>query len=434
MGLVANFKKRRVGFASEQLAEYGMFNLFAISLLERLHGKKLAAIFADETGVTERTWRNRLTKGWNPSEEEIEESRERGINYFFGLLRKAGWSDQEAKEIVDRNPSWKEGVGLPTANLIFLCSPKYAEGYEEALSVAVEFDHLCHSIGEAFRSRDVSQVQSSLLAASRWLRGYCPEILDASDIDQLDSNIKEAIDLDELKGCGNKLGDEMLYHVLSCWDLNFCSVYFGGKLQASPLFELVMPRLAPNIEVEPGTLRFLRNGEPPKAGVFEKSISRLFDFLAVLIYWKKCHKPPTKLPSVVDMATWFNESERRIVNWRDETTRFTYRNLSDICYAATGLDKDGNATGMPSPMLVAALLWSPLLVRENGKPKSWHICFDDYEAWWKRNLSRLTDKGLKFGETPLPSCLTYQSEGSRSPELWRSSQSSGRSSQSRDSQ
>ena len=117
---MANFKKRRVGFASEQLAEYGMFNLFAISLLERLHGKKLAAIFADETGVTERTWRNRLTKGWNPSEEEIEESRERGINYFFGLLRKAGWSDQEAKEIVDRNPSWKEGVGLPTANLIFL--------------------------------------------------------------------------------------------------------------------------------------------------------------------------------------------------------------------------------------------------------------------------------------------------------------------------
>lgn len=212
------------------------------------------------------------------------------------------------------------------------------------------------------------------------------------------------------------MGEKMMFHVLSCWDLSFCSVYFDGKLEAFPLFELVMPRLAPDIEIEPGTRRFLRGGVPPKVGIFEKSISRLFDFLAVLIYWKKFRQPPTKLPSVKDMAAWFHESERRIVNWRDETTRFTYRNLSDICYAAT-VDKEGNAPGLPSPMLVAALLWSPLLVRENGKPKSWYICFDDYEAWWKLNLARLTDKGLKFGETPLPSCLTYQSEGSRSPEF-----------------
>lgn len=411
-----------------------MFNLFAVMLLERLHGKRLAAIFADETGVTERTWRNRLTKGWIPKVEELKEARERGKNYFLEQLRKAGWSDDEAKSIIDRIPSWREEAGLPTANLIFFSTPKYAEGYDAVISVAIEFDYLCQAISEAFRSAEVSRVQSSLLAASRWLRGYCPVDLDTSDIDDLESKIQEVTDLVDLKGYGNKLGDEMIYHVLSCWDLNFCSVYFGGKLQAFPLFELVMPRLAPNIEVEADTLRFLRNGEPPKAGVFEKSISRLFDFLAVLIYWKKFHQPPTKLPSVIDMAAWFKESERRIVNWRDETTRFTYRNLSDICYAATSADSNGNATGMPSPMLVAALLWSPLLVRENGKLKSWYICLNAYEAWWKRNLARLTDKGLRFGETPLPSCLTYQSEGSRSPELWRSSQSSGRSSQPRDSQ
>lgn len=408
-----------------------MFNLFAISLLERLNAKKLAAIIADATDVTERTWRNRLTKGWTQSGDELKKA----INNFAGQLKKAGWSEDEAKEIIDRNPSWRSGAGLPTASLIFHCSPKYAEGYEEALSVAVEFDHLCHALSDAFRSEDISQARSSLIAASRWLRGYCSADPDTSDIDELDCKIQGAIDLVELMGYAKNLGEEMMFHVLSCWDLNFCSVYFGGKLQAFPLFELVMPRLAPDIEIEPGTLRFLRDGKPPKAGIFEKSISRLFDFLSVLIYWKKFHQPPTKLPSVKDMAAWFHESERRIVNWRDETTRFTYRHLSDICYAATGgLDKDGNAIGIPGPMLVAALLWSPLLVRENGKPKSWHICFDAYEAWWKRNLARLTGKGLKFGETPLPSCLTYQSEGSRSPELWRSSQSSGRSSQSRDSQ
>lgn len=411
-----------------------MFNLFAIGLLQRLHGKKLAVIFADDSGTTERTWRNRMSHGWNPSQDELIRCRKQAEALFRGRLQKAGWSDLETSEIIARNPTWNEGIGLFTANLIFFNSPKYAEGYDEALTVAAEFDRLCYSINDAFNSGDLSKACLSLIAASKWLRSYCPDEVDISDIDELDNNLRTASDLAELKRYGNKLGDEMVFHVLSCWDLSFCSSYFGGKLQAFPLFELVMPRLAANIEVEPGTGRFLRNGEAPKAGVFEKSISRLFDFLAVLVHWKKFHLAPSKIPTVKEMAAWFNESERRIVNWRDETTKFTFRNLSEIVYAAVGEDKEGNAVGMPSPMLVAALLWSGLLVRENGKPKSWFVCFDAYNNWWRRNLSRLTDKGLKFGEIPLPSCLTFQSADSRSPELWRSSQSSGLSSQPRDSQ
>lgn len=101
-----------------------MFNLFAISLLERLNAKKLAAIIADATDVTERTWRNRLTKGWSQSDDELKKA----INNFADQLRKGGWSEDEAKEIIGRNPSWRDGAALPTANLIFHCSPKYAEG------------------------------------------------------------------------------------------------------------------------------------------------------------------------------------------------------------------------------------------------------------------------------------------------------------------
>ena len=90
-----------------------MFNLFAIMLLERLHGKKLATIFADATGDNERTWRNRFAKGWTPSDNEIKESRHKAINHFSELLRKAGWPDDEANKIIGRNPSWSEGEGLP---------------------------------------------------------------------------------------------------------------------------------------------------------------------------------------------------------------------------------------------------------------------------------------------------------------------------------
>lgn len=394
-----------------------MFNLFSISLLEQLFGKKLVTVLAEATGVTERTWRNRAAKGWEPSEAELKESRERAKDVFFVQLQNAGYSEEEAKKIVARVPSWRDGVSLPTANLIFLFSPSFADGYDDAISVATEFDHLCLVISDAFRSKEISQVQSSLMAASKWLRGYCSGDSDTSNIAELENKIKSTSDLGELLKHGKNLGGEMMFHVLSCWDLNFCSEYFGGKLQAFPLFELVMPRFSPDIKMTPGPGQFLRNGKPVKVGLFEKSMSRLFDFLAVLIHWIKFDQLPSKLPSVIEMAAWCNESERRIVNWRDETTRFTYRNLNTIFLAATRNDEKKNAFTLPSPMLVAALLWSPLLERESERCYSLHCSFDDYAAWWKCNLLRLTDKGLKFGERPLPSCLTYQSEGSRSPEL-----------------
>jgi len=411
-----------------------MFNLFAIQLLELLHGKKLVAVLADETEVTERTWRNRLTKGWIPSGEEIRASHDKARRHVFGLLKREGWSDEEANEIIGRNPSFKEGVSFPTANLIFYCSPIYGKGYDEALSLAVDFDRLSRDASDAFASRDIPNIQSSLLAASRWLSEYSSPGDDLLDRAVLDRKIQDGRDLDELGKCCNALAQAMGFHVLSCWDLCFCSLYFNGRLQAYPLFTLVMPRLAPDIEVEPGTLRFLRNGKPPKVGHFEKAICRLFNFLAVLIYWKKYRKSPAKVPPVKEMAIWFQESERRIVNWRDETTRFMHRDLARIFVAATGLDENGTAMGIPSPMLVAALLWSPLLEREDGKIHSWTDCSDAYDAWWRRNLERMTVKGFTFGEIPLPSCLTYQPEGNKSSELCRSSQSSGRSSHPRDSQ
>lgn len=237
-----------------------MFNLFSISLLEQLFGKKLVTVLAEATGLTERTWRNRAAKGWEPSEAELKESRERAKDVFFVQLQNAGYSKEEANKIVARVPSWRDGVSLPTANLIFLFSPSFADGYDDAISVATEFDHLCLVISDAFRSKEISQVQSSLMAASKWLRGYCSGDSDTSNIAELENKIQSTSDLGELLKHGKNLGGEMMFHVLSCWDLNFCSEYFGGKLQAFPLFELVMPRFSPDIKMTPGPGQFLRNG------------------------------------------------------------------------------------------------------------------------------------------------------------------------------
>lgn len=413
-----------------------MYNQFSTLILERLSGRKLPAILEERTGISERTWRNRIKDGWSPAPEELANFREKvAANITELMLSKEGWTEEEVQQIITRNPSWKAGIGLPTADLIFWFSPGYGEDYTESISVASQFDVFCHALFDAGKAGDVDGVRKVLLDCLAWIVSYCDsEEEEAEDVQELREKLSAANDLENLLEAAKPLVEQLLFLVLSCWDVEFCSYYTNGKTEPYPLFDLVMPRLSPDIEIEKGTNRFLREGKPPKRRIFEKSMSRFLDFLAVLSYWHKCRTPPERIPSVNEMATWFNEVQGRVVSWRDETTHLTASQLSSIWKEAVGLNMDGSYPGIPYPMFVAAHFFSDLLVREKGKLKSWIVCGDGYKQWWKRNLDRLTAKGLKFGSIPWPKCLTDQPAGNRSPESWRSSQSSGRSSQPLDSQ
>lgn len=412
-----------------------MFNFFPLRIIENLHGRKLAAIFGEHTGITERTWRKRFKEGWSPKPEEIENFREELTRYIRGRMRSEnGWSDEEVERIISREPSLEAGIGLPTAELIYWQNPFHSEDYAESIAIAIKFDIYCHSLFDAHKAGDIEKIKLILLEALTWLRSFCPADEDVKDAVELKQRFEAGVDLETLLADAKFLFEQIFLHLISCWDAEFFASYFPSVFAPYPLFELMMPRLDPQIEIERDTCRFLRNGMPPKLKIFERSIMRLFDFLSVLIYWRKFRRFPDRIPSVKDMAAWFGESEARIVSWRDETTKFTANNLLAIWKVGVGRDEQGNYPGVPLPMLVAAYLWSPLLVCEKRKPVRWVICFDGYELWWKRNLERLTAKGLKFGVTPWPKCLTDQPVGNRSPESWRSSQLSGRSSQPLDSQ
>lgn len=228
----------------------------------------------------------------------------------------------------------------------------------------------------------------------------------------ISKQLAEASGLEKLSEIAKVLGEEMVFHVLSCWDVEFCGHYFPGMVEPFPLFGLVMPRLSPGIVIEPGSGRFLRDGQPPKQRLFEKSMARLFNFLAVLIYWKRHRQFPDEVPKVKEMAAWFAQDEARVISWRDETTRFAARDLLTVWPAAAGTDRDGVPIGAPLPMLVAAQLWRPLLVLEAGK-QQWLDCSVGYERSWRRNLLRLTAKGLRFGALPWPTCLTGEPRAGR---------------------
>lgn len=396
------------------LGSLPVLNSFSLKILEQLQGRKLATLLAEQTGTTERTWRNRFKQNWSPSPVDADSFRERSAAYILDQLKSVdGLSAEEAQTVVARTPSWKTGHGLPTADLIFWFSPGYREDYLEAIATAGQFDLHSFAIYDAFKAEDINGARLALQSALTWLRSYCSADEEMSDADALEKQLQEATDLSALYERAMLLGEQMLFHVMSCWDVEFCARYFSTLVEPYPLFGLVMPRLSPGIVIEQGSRRFMRNGQPPKQRLFEKSVARLFDFLAVLIYWHRYRRFPDRIPQIKEMAAWFVQDDARIISWRDETTRFTANNLFTIWKKAVGPDKDGVYIGAPLPMLVAAHLWSPLLVLEAGKPRQWIVCTDGYESWWKRNRNRLTANGLQFGAIPWPKCLTGHPKGDR---------------------
>ncbi|HWJ93347.1 MAG TPA: hypothetical protein VNT33_01390, partial [Telluria sp.] len=189
-----------------------------------------------------------------------------------------------------------------------------------------------------------------------------------------------------------------------------------------------------DIEIERETGRLLRGGRQPRKRVFETATSRLFDFLAVLLSWRYYRRLPDNVPRVKDFAAWSRQNESRVVSWRDETTRFTARQLEDLWTKALVPDNQGIYPAIPSPMFVCAHLFSPLLVRDEGRATHFIDCASNYQLWWKRNRDRLVGKGLQFGEQAWPDYLTGDRSDAGSIASFFSAQSVGRSPQPRDCQ
>jgi hypothetical protein len=412
-----------------------MFNHFVIPLLERIHGTKLAVLLGKYSGTTERTWRTRMKKGWEPTEDELQRFRERADKKLAKDLVELGeWTLEEALDIVKGRPSAKFRTPLLTADLIYYFSPLHGQYCQEAIALATHFDQDCARLYDAVRAGDTDQVRQVLNAMLDWLLTFAPADQDTLEVQDMRTQFCASADVDTLLHAAKPLAESLLLHMISCWDVEFCAGYFGETMQAYPLFELVMPCFAPDIDIEAGTGRLLRNGRQPRKKVIDTATSRLLDFLAVIVAWKRRRRLPANIPRVKEFAAWSEQDEAGLVSWRDETTRFTAKQIEDIWIKAIKADKKGYRPAIPFPMFVCAHLWRPLFAREGGRTIHLIDCAAGYRIWWERNRERLVARGLRFGTQAWPSCLTVQRPDFESLSAARSRQSSGRLSQPRDCQ
>jgi len=378
-------------------------------LFEKVHGGSLIPAMADCVDVSEKTIRNWLNEiNLNPAKQAvIEDKLKEGL--IQKLIKKSGFSEEEAEEFHENIPSIKAGgIGsqMFASNFIYFAVYGNVDGYKNTLEIANKIDEFSNKTNLISESKNIEALKKLYKEIYDWIEPFFEEE-HLEILQKLNRQYKEINCWDDYKYFFNSSSDFMFYYLFTTLDLEFCANYFS-KLQAYPLFTLVMPGMAPDIEIEENSGKFIRDDKQAKSRIFHRSTLRLLNFIYILVYWYNERKAPNKLPKVIDIAKLFNLESSTIISWRDETTKFSLRDLELIWkLKERPLDKD-NKLIPPVPMLYATHLFGQLLQKnENGKLKSIIVCESDYKDFWELNKKRLMAKGLTFGTDPWPECLIY---------------------------
>jgi len=146
-------------------------------------------------------------------------------------------------------------MSMPTAVLMHAFSPLQGAYCREAFALASRFDQDCNRLDTAVRAANFDVAQPILCAMLDWLLDFVVEPSDRADCAALHAQLLHANGMEALLKSAMPLGDALAFHVLPCRDVEFCAGYFGETMQACPLFSLVMPRFAADIDIEPQTGR-----------------------------------------------------------------------------------------------------------------------------------------------------------------------------------
>lgn len=165
------------------------------------------------------------------------------------------------------------------------------------------------------------------------------------------------------------LVDHLYIDLISTLDAEWSSQYFSGR-QTMPLFPLVMVRPQDGL-IETGKASSRKN-------VFFRPSRRLLELLYALVFFVRYKRWPSTAPSPSKLAgilykPGHTELDRPnlIYNYFDGSTKLT---LDLVCDHWLQLfqhfmpeRKDGERVALPFPLVMLALQWQTLLIRDEGR-------------------------------------------------------------------
>lgn len=413
-----------------------MFEMLFIRVMEwAVTGKPVQAFLAETTSISRKTWDAGGPKRPVVKARAAKEARESGIQY----LRDKGMSEADIEALLSKFPETTDEEPYFLSTLVRMF-PIGQEPPPETLALATRMDELAHVLWKGNCNGDFGACKHTLLNSPLLESNYFADTereLGIYDAPLALRQAQMAIDWDELSTSIKVVTANLLFSLMACWDLEFCQNYFPS-MKPFPLFESVMLSTAHDLQ------------ENPKFGrdTLHRPIRNLLDLMATLGDFIRHHE--AKLPrkvKVETMAIWLEMGNpqipaQKLWNWRCGRDAFLIEDLDVVWRRFAGVYDDeirkGEIPPPPIPLFVAAQIWEHLQLQIDRKQRAGKLFIIQpwYLWWWEHHRTRLAAKGATWGKRPWPACIRNQSSwsGARSPDASLSSQSSGRSSKSRDSQ
>ena len=413
-----------------------MFEPLYVHMLEKtLPRTSFPAFLADVTSISIKTWE---TGG--PKRAAAKERAAKEIDaYFTNQLRSKGVSDADIA-------TWRAQFMSPTDQ-----APSYLsqivrtfsvnqEHPPETLALAGRMDELAHALWKANVNGDFEGCKQTLLNSPFLDKTYFADTereLCTEAVPHAFQEAERATVWDDLDQSIKAAGANMLLSLLACWDLEFCQRYFSA-MAPFPLFEVLMLRTSCDLSDNPTLGR----------DTVYRPIRNLIDLIAILADWARNRSPKgSRTVPLQDVAARLQLSdpqipEHKLWNWRRGRDVFYLADLDVIWQRLLGVDDNDRTHRVnpppPLPLFAAATIWTQLQLHADPALRTGELLFIQpwYLWWWDFHHNRLAAKGVAWGDRPWPEGITCQSSwpGARSPDSNLSSQSSGRSSKSRDSQ
>lgn len=405
-----------------------IFTNFLILLMERaVTGKSMPAMLEEMTGISRKTWSDGGPKR-PKARVRAAETLEIKLRQKF---RDQGWSDEEREAWLSRCPVATDEKPYSLSTIIAIFSPSL-ETLPETWKLATTLDELAHALFRAKQDDDIAAYKSILLNDPLLVTHYfvgCDSEFDAEGTPAALASVQLATTWDELDRPTKTVAAQALFSLLACWDLEFCRSYIP-PMQAFPLFETVMLHTEHEIQGK-------------QRDMFHRPTRNLLEFLATMGDWvRNCGKKKPRKVKVQQMETWLELGEPQITrqklwNWRTGRDAFLFEDFALVWQRFTGRGEDKRIV-IPAPLFAASHVWEILLIELDNKrkPKTFLLVESWYLWWWEHHHARLQARGVTWGNHPWPACIRNQSSwsGAKSPDSSLSSQSSGRSSKSLDSQ
>lgn len=403
-----------------------LLNLSAIPLvlITWLEGKAPRPLLAEMLGLSP----SRLRRGnsLNLRESTLIKAKESAETWLRERALKNGWTMQEISERRNSLPSVLAGQSRPFADFIHgLENPGYID-LPLAKTFAEEVDCLANSLLLANQGNDLESFKQVILSCN-WGEGVARSIADQAEADRRLTAFAAATDWDEAFAASLGFADDIMICLFAAIDVEFGARYLK-KFQPRPLLLLLQPKM--NADFNPDSLDKL-----PRRNLVYRPVRRLLELCYAMMFWAKSRRWPDKPVGRSVLAAKLDLADSEVGNWFDGTQSMSARQFQSIWDSLCRHFAKDKPPPAPMPLFLVAVYLQNVLIATYPNQKLKHIILlneANYLRYWTWHRQRWASQ-LCPGTEGWPTWLDDQSSLSPDSEV-RSSQSTGRSSSSRECQ